>query len=153
MIKLFTLSLITISLALFSTPEEEVKATVESTLEHISGPSGGDYQWDEFRALFTEKATVVGFAYPSEMPEPQIHQYTIEAFIERFGPIYEKYEFYENSTSTEINISGNIAHVWQHYETFGTDREPMETGVNAYTLIKVKGEWKISHLCWDSDHQ
>lgn len=130
--------------------ETTIKAVTEQTLEIISGLPGDEYNWETFRTLFAESGLVTAVTYPSGDGRVELKEIPIDDFIGRFGPAYEKIDFFEKSTSCEVRVMGNIAQAWQGYETFDGEGNKLSSGINAYQLVFDGNSWRIAHLTWDN---
>ncbi|CAN0113192.1 unnamed protein product, partial [Chrysoparadoxa australica] len=79
--------------------ELDIKKVVDQTLEFISMEPNSQPDWNEFRAYFTEDATVV-----LRLPHPKIEDsvkvltWSLEDFIEKAGPNYDSSNFKEVAT-------------------------------------------------------
>ncbi|GGH70044.1 nuclear transport factor 2 family protein [Phaeocystidibacter marisrubri] len=129
--------------------EDEIISVVDSTLSLISGTPEDTYDWDAFRSLFTDDAELATIHLPPNAESPQLFRLTIGDFIERMGRVYESRTFIEKSIAHEVHMVKNIAQVWQTYVTYGENGEELSRGVNAYHLMKIDGNWKISSLMWE----
>lgn len=66
-------------------------------------------------------------------------------FYKSIASIPDDFKFQEKILSYSIQVDGTMAHAWMPYE-FYIDDKMSHKGVNAFTLFKTNGEWKIIHL-------
>jgi hypothetical protein len=70
---------------------------------------------------------------------------TAKEFYASVAKIPAEAKFEERLLSYNIQIDGSLAHVWAPYE-FYFNGKLSHKGVNAFTLYKDNGQWKIVHL-------
>jgi hypothetical protein len=69
-------------------------------------------------------------------------------------PFFDANPFYEIETARRIDLFGNMAHVWSHYEarTSPDDAEPERRGINSIQLFRHPDHgWRIISMIWDNE--
>ncbi|NVK29020.1 MAG: hypothetical protein HWE14_13285 [Flavobacteriia bacterium] len=128
--------------------EREIRAVTELMLEIVSGVPGEEYDWETFRALFMPDVSLSAI-FPDTTGGYNVYEVSVDDWITRAGPQYERSDFFESADSTFILQTGRIAQVWQYYHTYTSTGDTLSNGVNAYHMIKHNGRWKVAHLMWD----
>jgi hypothetical protein len=118
----------------------------------ISGPAG-PRDWDRQAQLFHPDArqmrTGVG-----EDGKPWIVIMGLEQYRRDTQPFFDTGPFFEVELARRIEVFGNMAHAWSHYEAKRdpTDLVPERRGVNSIQLFKGEdGAWKIISMIWDNE--
>ena len=70
---------------------------------------------------------------------------TKKEFYKSIGILPKKMNISQKTLSYSIQIDGSMAHVWAPYEFYMNGRLNYK-GVNAFTLLKENGLWKIIYL-------
>lgn len=124
--------------------EAAVQARIDAIYAVISGPVGGQRDWDEMRSLMTPKATLTPIGPNGPVP------LDIDGYIERSEPFLMEIGFHEVETGNRIEIYGNLAHVWSAYEgrAGSHDGDIVVRGINSFQLVKMDGEWKVNTILW-----
>ncbi|HKK92857.1 MAG TPA: nuclear transport factor 2 family protein [Longimicrobiales bacterium] len=131
-------------------PEEQVvRAALEQYYADFSARD-----WDAFASHFHEGATMSTVWMPAPEATPALQISTIPEFVEQAPdgpgsqPIFE-----ERMTDVDIRVSGDLATAWSRYDArFGSPDELMEwSGIDAFTLIRHAGRWRIVSLAYVSD--
>jgi hypothetical protein len=69
-------------------------------------------------------------------------------------PFFAANDFYEVETKRRIDLFGNMAHVWSHYEARRApdDAEPERRGINSIQLFRDAAlGWRITSMIWDNE--
>ena len=66
-------------------------------------------------------------------------------FLKSISGIPNEMKFEEKLLDFQIQIDGNLAHVWTPYE-FYVNQKLSHKGVNSFTLINENNVWKIVHV-------
>jgi len=110
--------------------------------------------WEKFADHFWPGATITTVWQPPGEAAPLVVVTTIAQFIEQApqGP-GSKTIFEEWMTGAEARVHGNLAQVWAGYRArFGEPGNVAEwSGVDAFTLMKHDGRWRIVALAFASD--
>lgn len=132
------------------------------TLEHImravydsiSGPAG-TRDWDRLRSLFYSGARLIP-TRRNDKGEVTAINLTIEDYITRTKPYFEKEGFYETSVANRVESWDHIAHVWSTYESrHAKGEKPFARGVNCFQLFNDGNRWWVLTIYWegeDKDH-
>lgn len=110
--------------------------------------------WKLYQDHFWPKATLTTIWAPPGETKPRVVIMTIESFVEQApkGP-GSKPIFEESMTDSEVRAEKTLAHVWAHYTARFGDYDSVSTwsGVDAFTLMKHDGVWKIVALAYASN--
>ena len=110
--------------------------------------------WDAFASHFWRGATVTTIWEPDGESGRRVVFTSVPEFIAEAdqGPA-GKAIFEEHLTTTEVHLSGNLAVVWAEYRVrFGEPGDVREwTGIDAFTLMKHVGIWKITSVAFAPD--
>lgn len=126
-----------------SADEESIRMVIERTLDLISGTKEQVRDFDSFRKQFTSDA-IIGVS-----TNGNYLSFTVEEYIERNTPFFEKSDFIEKQLGYSISSYKSIGSVSQSYSTTVTDDEGIQLtsyGVNFYRMVKIEDEWKIQSI-------
>ena len=73
--------------------------------------------------------------------EQQVRSFTNAEYVERLAERQD--DVRETMNNPTVLIEGDIAIVWADYR-FERNGELSHTGIDAFTLVRVDGEWKIA---------
>ena len=126
--------------------EEEILTVITVYYKDFS-----DRNWEKFSKHFWDRATLTTVWQPSDEDSPRVISVTVPEFVEQahLGPD-SKPIFEEKMTNAEVRVYKILAHVWAHYDArFGDPGNITEwKGIDAFTLIKHEGKWKITSLAY-----
>ncbi len=132
--------------------ETAIGDVIDGMYAIISGPAG-PRDWDRQAQLFHPAArqmrTGVG-----EDGKPWIVIMGLEQYRRDTQPFFDTGPFFEVELARRIEVFGNMAHAWSHYEARRdpTDLVPERRGVNSIQLFKGEdGAWKIISMIWDNE--
>lgn len=132
--------------------ETAIGDVIDGMYAMISGPAG-PRDWDRQAQLFHPDArqmrTGVG-----EDGKPWIVIMGLEQYRRDTQPFFDTGPFFEVELARRIEVFGNMAHAWSHYEAKRdpTDLVPERRGVNSIQLFKGEdGVWKIISMIWDNE--
>jgi nitrate/TMAO reductase-like tetraheme cytochrome c subunit len=80
--------------------------------------------------------------------EAKLSDESAKEFYNSIATIPSDFKFEEKILSYSIQVDGTMAHVWTPYEFYINDKFS-HSGVNAFTLFKENGIWKIIY-CIDT---
>jgi len=124
----------------------EVLAEVESYYAALS-----ERDWSCFADHFWPGATLTTVWRPPDEPDRRVHVSTVPEFVERApeGP-GSRAVFQERMLGAEVRIQGDLAQVWARYAArFGDPGDITEwKGVDAFTLVRHDGRWRIAALAY-----
>lgn len=129
--------------------EAEVRAFLESYYDAFSARD-----WAAFQDHFWPDATLTTVWMPPGETEERVVVTSVEDFVAQApqGPGSREI-FEERMVSAEIRGEGNLAQAWTGYRArFGDPGDVYEwQGVDAFTLLRHQGVWKIASLVYASD--
>ncbi len=156
-----SLLLIALSFKACSPKKKELKESEENVLskKRIEAALAQYYQdfsdrnWQAFATHFWEGAVMTTvWQKPGESAE-DIHYTTIPEFIVKApeGPDSQPI-FEEKMVKSDIKVEGGLAQAWVFYEAkFGTEDSLYRwEGIDAITLIRFNGQWKIASIAYMS---
>jgi len=120
----------------------------------ISGPAGKKRDWNRMRSLFVPGARLIptgprpGGQYGSRV-------LTLDEYIERSSPLFDKAGFYEREASRKTDSFGQIAHVFSTYESRhdSNDAKPFQRGINSIQLMNDGKRWWILTIFWQGEDE
>jgi hypothetical protein len=131
------------------TAETEVLRTLESYYTAFSARD-----WPLFEAHFWPGATLTTIWTPSGEDAERVVTTTVPSFVAQApeGPDSREV-FEERLVSAEITVEGGLAQAWVRYRArFGDPGDIFEwEGLDAFTLMRHGGQWKITSLAYASD--
>lgn len=134
--------------ALPAAAQETPGAALEALYDVISGPVGQPRDWDAMRALFLDGAPM-HVSVTDETGADRVVTLTVEDYIARNGDFLAEIGFTETETRRETFVYGGLASVLSAYVAIRADTgEQIAEGVNAVTLMRVDGDWKIAAIAW-----
>lgn len=133
-----------------ASPESIVLATYES----IQRAPGENFEWDRFRSLFIENATLI----PStEQSSGEFRVISPEGFIEWIDSVTpiggpNDKGFAEEEVLHVMERYGDIAQVFSTYQKhFWGEEEILGRGINSFQLVHNNGRWWIVSIIWDEE--
>lgn len=129
-----------------------IGAIITAVYDAISGEAGEARDWDRFRSLFAEGATLSAMA---RTPAGELRRVvmTPESYIERSGPVLERGGFVEAEIGRTTERFASIAHAFSAYESYrsASDAEPFARGINSFQLMHDGERWWIVSIFWQSE--
>ncbi|MDD9957865.1 MAG: hypothetical protein OXU66_02905 [Gammaproteobacteria bacterium] len=118
----------------------------------ISGDAGVPRDWDRFRSLFAEGATLSPVIRNDEGVFERVIM-SPEAYIERSGSNLERNGFHEVEINHVTEQFGQIAHTFSTYESRrrASDPAPFARGINSFQLLHDGERWWIVSIYWQSE--
>ena len=132
--------------------EDQIAAVVDEMYAMISGPAG-PRDWSRQANCFLPDARQVR-TWLADDGRPARKSMSLEDYARDTTPFFETNDFHEVETSRRIDVSGNIAHVWSHYEARRSpdDSIPERRGINSIQLFRDPDlGWRIIHMIWDNE--
>ena len=129
--------------------EAPLLAELEGYYDDLSGRD-----WPAFASHFWTGATITTAWQPPGETEISVVPQTVEEFVEQAPEGPGSREIFEEwIISSEIKVSGNLAHAWVRYGArFGDPGDVAEwEGIDSFALLNVGGTWKIAALVFDSE--
>lgn len=132
-----------------SSKVQTLHKTVKALYEVISAEKGEDRNWKQFKFLFYPNAKLIptgmnpDFEYKAKYMTPDEYIANSEKWLKMNG-------FIEKEINREVNIFGNIAHVFTTYQCYHSaeDKKPFMRGINSIQLINDENRWWIVNLLW-----
>jgi hypothetical protein len=127
---------------------DQVLAVVEQYYADLSAR-----EWDYVRGHFWPGATLTTVWQPAGEPDERVINTTIESFIEQApqGP-GSRAIFSETMTSAHVRGNTDLAQVWASYDARFGDPDAVQewSGVDAFTLLRFDGRWRITSMAYVS---
>ena len=134
------------------TDEEQIGAAVDEMYAMISGPAG-PRDWSRQAKCFLPDARQVR-TWIDEQGRAQKLSMTLDEYSANTTPFFAENAFYEVETDRRVDVFGNIAHVWSHYEArrSTSDNDVERRGINSIQLFRDPDRgWRIIHMIWDNE--
>ena len=110
--------------------------------------------WQKYADHFWPGATLTTIWKPEGEARDRVVVTTVPEFVAQApkGP-GSKPIFEERMTGAEVRVQGPLAHVWARYKArFGDPGKIADwSGVDAFTLMRLDGRWKIVALAYAGD--
>ena len=132
--------------------EEQIGAVLDEMYAMISGPAG-PRDWSRQKNSFLPEARQVR-TWVDEEGRPQAKMMGLDDYAENVTPFFNEHDFYEVETARRVDVFGNMAHAWSHYEARRTpdDSEVERRGINSIQLFRhPEHGWRIIHMIWDNE--
>lgn len=123
--------------------------TIKALYEVISAEKNEDRNWKQFKFLFYPNAKLIPTGLSPEF-EFKAKYLTPDEYIKNSEKWLKINGFIEKEIHREVNIFGNIAHVFTTYQCYHskTDKKPFMRGINSIQLINDENRWWIVNLLW-----
>ncbi|WP_294122051.1 hypothetical protein [Sphingomonas sp.] len=134
------------------TDHEAIGAVIDEMYDMISGPAG-PRDWSRQANCFLPEARQVR-TWVNESGNPQMLAMGLAEYRENTTPFFAANPFYEVETERRIDLFGNIAQVWSHYEArTSPDAADVERrGINSIQLFRhPEMGWRIVAMLWDNE--
>jgi hypothetical protein len=132
--------------------EHAIGEVIDEMYAMISGPAG-PRDWSRQANCFLADAHQVR-TWVDDNGRPLRKVMSLDDYARDTAPFFAANPFYETETNRRIDLFGNIAHVWSHYEARRSpdDPEPERRGVNSIQLFRDPDRgWRIIHMIWDNE--
>jgi hypothetical protein len=128
---------------------KSIDAIMLALYDVISGPPG-PRNWDRFRSLFSEKATLATVSRKDGKTKYEV--LSPDDYVRLAGAYFAKNSFYENEIGRHLDTFGNIAQVFSAYASRHTTYgKPFERGINSIQLLNDGTRWWVLSILWDSE--
>jgi len=133
----------------------DIEHVIAATYKSIERAPGEQFDWDLFRSLFLEDATLIPNTEQRQgafsVLSPQDFIDWIDAATTIGGP--NDLGFSETGYHNEIDRYGDIANVMSSYKKHyhGSD-EVIGAGINSFQLVFNDGRWWIVSIIWDEPY-
>ena len=128
-----------------------VESIIGAVYDVISGPAGGERDWDRMRTLFLPGAKLI----PSWLDDEGVigHRYmTVDEWIQGATGYFAENPFFEVEIHRVDERYGHIAHAFSTYESrTEADGAPFTRGINSIQLISDGDRWWIVNIFWQGE--
>jgi hypothetical protein len=130
--------------------EAEIDRLMSAFYAVISFPEGGGPDWEGASSLFSEHARITRVT-------PEGIDYLdfagFRSLAEELIEVGAFTSFFEREIARRVDCFGGVLHVASAYETKVAPRarDYIERGVNSLQLVRERGQWRITSLCWDAN--
>ncbi|GAA3569382.1 hypothetical protein [Snuella lapsa] len=126
-----------------------LNGTVKALYEVISGEKEEKRNWEFFKYLFLPDAKLIAYGKDAEGAQ-KVRFMSPNNYINNAGEWMVENGFFEKEIHREIEVFGNIAHVFSTYEAYtSADKEiPMLRGINSIQLLNDGERWWIVNIFW-----
>ena len=129
-----------------------IDAIVTAVYDAISGEAGEARDWDRFRSLFAEGATLSAVV---RTPQGELTRVvmTPETYIRRSSEALERDGFVEAEIGRVTEEFASIAHAFSAYESYrsAADEEPFARGINSFQFMNDGDRWWIVSIFWQGE--
>ncbi|MDN4165079.1 hypothetical protein QWY31_06170 [Cytophagales bacterium LB-30] len=126
-------------------------AILKAIYEVISGSPEEPRDWERFRYLFAEGATLNPTLLTPEGKVKHI-QWTPDQYVEMFTTQRKNIGFYEKEVNRVSEAYGNIYHAFSTYAIRESlDGPVVRRGINSFQLIKTEERWYILSILWSNE--
>ena len=126
--------------------EREIRAELERYYADFSARN-----WTAFAEHFWPGATITTVWQPPGASGPTVDVQSVPSFVAKApeGP-GSKPIFEERMTEVEVKLHRNLAHAWAWYDAKFGDSTRVDSwrGIDAFTLMKNQGRWRIASLAF-----
>nr|WP_210423735.1 hypothetical protein [Croceivirga thetidis] len=127
---------------------------IETLYDVISGEKGIERDWDLFKYLFHPKAKLI----PSRQTDDgsmSLKFMSPKDYIKASGNWLVENGFFEKEIHREVDVFGNIAHVFSTYASFQkqNDSTPFIRGINSIQLLNDGERWWIVNIYWMNESE
>ena len=133
------------------TDQEAIGQVIDEMYDMISGPAG-PRDWSRQANCFLPEARQVR-TWEDE-GRPAMLAMGPDEYSANVTPFFMANPFYEVETGRRIDLFGNMAHVWSHYEarTSPSDADVERRGINSIQLFRHPDlGWRIISMIWDNE--
>ncbi|MFT4533800.1 MAG: hypothetical protein ACJA1A_000375 [Saprospiraceae bacterium] len=119
-------------------------------LDILSGPQGEKRDWELYKSLFTEGATM--HIVNSNAPiGKQMSTIPVDEFVEKYSAAYSRDGFFEESTGLIINEFNGVANAFQSFYCKNLIGTYENRGINTYQLIFADDRWWITNIAFSNE--
>jgi hypothetical protein len=132
--------------------EAAIGAVIDQMYAMISGPAG-PRDWSRQEHCFLPEARQVR-TWVDDEGRATKKSMSLDDYSRDTTPFFAANDFYEVETGRQIDVFGNIAHVWSSYEARRSphDSDVERRGINSIQLFKDADRgWRIIHMIWDNE--
>jgi hypothetical protein len=128
-------------------------AIMAAVYDVISGPAGQKRDWDRMRSLFDPGARLIRTAPKKEGGGMSVASFSVQGYIDRASPYFEKNGFSEREIARHAEKWGNIFEAFSTYESRhdAKDATPFARGINSFQLFFDGTRWWILTIYWQEE--
>ena len=128
-----------------------IGAIITAVYDVISGDAGEARDWDRWRTLFAEGATLSAVVRTQNGSVRRAIM-TPESYVEQSGRVLEERGFVEAEIGRRTERFGLIAHAFSTYESYRSrsDTEPFARGINSFQLMNDGERWWVVSVYWQT---
>ncbi len=132
---------------------KSIAAIIRAVYEAISGSAGQPRDWKRFRSLFLPDGRLI-LAIRKRGEKPRARFLTVNDYVRRTDPLFEKEDFWESESGRRSRTIGNMAHVFSAFESRHARRgKPFARGVNSIQLFRDGRRWWIATVMWNTERE
>ena len=131
-----------------------IGAVIDEMYAMISGPKG-PRDWSRQANSFHPDARQIR-TWIEDTGRPMMKMMGLEDYARDTTPYFAANPFYEVEIGRRIDLFGNIAHVWSHYEAKRSPDDPEieRRGINSIQLFRDPDRgWRIVAMIWDNERE
>lgn len=130
-----------------------IEAILKAVYDAISGDAGKARDWDRFRSLFHKDARLIPTRKNAQTGAITAGAMTPEDYVQRAGPGLVTNGFHEVEKARQVELYGNIAHVFSTYESRRSlkDEKPFMRGINSFQLLNDGKRWWVLTIYWQGE--
>jgi hypothetical protein len=131
-----------------------IDTVIAAVYDVISGPAGKKRDWDRMRSLFLPGARLIPTG-PRQVGGYGSRVLTVDEYIARAEPLFEKQGFYEIEAARKTDQFGQIAQAFSTYESrhVPADTKPFQRGINSIQLMNDGKRWWIVTIFWQGEDE
>ena len=131
-----------------------IGAVIDEMYAMISGPKG-QRDWSRQSNSFHPDARQIR-TWIDDTGRPMMKMMGLDDYRRDTTPYFAANPFYEVEIGRRIDLFGNVAHVWSHYEAKRSPDDPEieRRGINSIQLFRDPDRgWRIVAMIWDNERE
>ena len=131
-----------------------IGAVIDEIYAMISGPKG-PRDWSRQANSFHPDARQIR-TWIEDTGRPMMKMMGLDDYRRDTTPYFAANPFYEVEIGRRIDLFGNVAHVWSHYEAKRSPDDPEieRRGINSIQLFRDPDRgWRIVAMIWDNERE
>jgi hypothetical protein len=130
---------------------QSMDSILAALYDTISGPAGQRRDWAHLHALFVPDAHMIAVGHAPN-GEIRTQQFTVDEYIARATPVFEREGFYESEISRHVDTFRNMSQVFSTYESrHARDQQPFQRGINSIQLFHDGHRWWVVNVYWEAE--
>ncbi len=129
---------------------KSIEGITNLLLDILSGPQGEKRDWELYKSLFTEGATmhIVNLNAPIGK---QMRTIPVDEFVETYSAAYSRDGFLEESTGLVVNEFKGVANAFQSFYCKNLIGTYENRGINTYQLVFADDRWWITNIAFANE--